>query len=416
MFLGRESFSLHQQQSESLDISHRCRHHHHHHRRRIESLLRSLPKNLHQAAAATATAAIKQQQQQQPSLETSHGAKHSWPVSNLEPLPEGENDEQEDDNDDNDDDDDDDDDLEQEDNHEAGLKIAWQYKKSVQQERLGYQPGTSSSSSSSYSSKRSTTMTDPFCHSYDLRYTQEIQVEDHDIDLMTWPCDCFNPSNRSNHPSGSSRHISPCAFSLYHQLVRRVEDAMRTKPHTVIRLFLYHLDASLLSVALPLFLTHIRTQGLPVVVLVALQSWNVMDRGASSINALRQLRRTCDVVLQCHGFAARSEPPPPEFGNQFQGFLSLPKMTLATAATAVGSGGHFADSTVTKRPTATRFGLKRDRRKLHIQLLHIPPEEYAQGGGSVGGGGVRSGAGQRPPKTTATATCASSGGSSPLDF
>jgi len=397
IFLELQSLSLHEKQTnaEQSPVSRR--------RRRIESFLRSLPKNLHKAAAAAA----KQQSQ---SSATDNGADNILPSSNLETLQEGENGEE------------DDEDDQEKDDSEAGLKIAWQYKKSVQQKRLGYRPGISSSSSS----QRLMTTTDPYCHSYDLRYTDEIQVEDHDIDLMAFQCNCLlDPGNRSNHQSGgpSRRHGSPCAFALYHQLVRRVEDAVRAKPRTVIRLFLYHLDPSLLSVALPLFLTHIRTHGLAVVILVAVQSWNLIDHnGAENFNSLRLLRRECDVVLQCEGFAARSEPPPPEFGNQFQGLLSLPKMTLATAATAVGSGGHFADATVTKRPTATRFGLKRDRRKLHIQLLHIPPEDYAQGGGSVGGGGVRSGAGQRPQETTAKSKynavggCASSGGSSPLDF
>ena len=59
---------------------------------------------------------------------------------------------------------------------------------------------------------------------------------------------------------------------------------------------------------------------------------------------------------------------------------------------------HYADSVIpSKRPLADRFGVKRDRRKLTIQLLHLPPEDYGKstktmgeegdGGGGSGRGG-----------------------------
>jgi uncharacterized membrane protein YgcG len=166
----------------------------------------------------------------------------------------------------------------------------------------------------------------------------------------------------------------------------------------------------MLQVALPLLLAHIRTHRLPVVVLIAVQPW-------TTPGAQRQLclgRRASDVVLTAEGFSSRRDyPPPPEF-RLFHGLLKVHKVSTVTAATAHG-GGHFADATVSKRPTALLYGLKRDRRKLHIELLHIPPEDYAQGGGSVGGG-ARSGAG-RPAKKVESGGCGSSGGgSSPLDF
>ena len=53
---------------------------------------------------------------------------------------------------------------------------------------------------------------------------------------------------------------------------------------------------------------------------------------------------------------------------------------------------HYTDAVTNKRPLADRFGVKRDGRKVTVQLLHLPPEEYSKGGSSTGGG-ERSGGG-----------------------
>jgi hypothetical protein len=65
-------------------------------------------------------------------------------------------------------------------------------------------------------------------------------------------------------------------------------------------------------------------------------------------------------------FAGRSSLVPYEF-REFCGFLVVERVQhLGTLV------GH--------RPSALRYGLKRDRRKLHIEFLHLPPEESrAQG-------------------------------------
>ena len=53
---------------------------------------------------------------------------------------------------------------------------------------------------------------------------------------------------------------------------------------------------------------------------------------------------------------------------------------------------HYTDTVNWKqRPLAERFGVKRDARKVTVQLLHLPPEEYSKGGSSTSG--VRSGGG-----------------------
>lgn len=274
-------------------------------------------------------------------------------------------------------------DEDDDDKADEGLKIAWQYKKNVQRERLGHAPGADSRSSAE-------AIHDTFCHSFDLQGRLSEQ-----LDVMK-----------------TIRMVDLSADDLSHgyNYFRKLDSLLPGKVDRLTRLFLYETDAELLRVALPLLLSRIREQKLPVVVLVALKPWR-HDRAS-----LQSLRRTADVLLQTEGFASRKDYPPPAEFRMFQGLLRIPKVATATACTAHG-GGHFADVTATRRPASDLYGLKRDRRKLHIQLLHIPPEDYAAGGGSVGGGGVRSGAGRTEKKSGALG-CSSSGGSGEgvLDF
>jgi hypothetical protein len=197
----------------------------------------------------------------------------------------------------------------------------------------------------------------------------------------------------------------------YRRLLSELQTLLSsTNSKKLVRLLLYHPDESLLKVALPLLLAHIRSHGLPVVVMVSIQPWNCEDQVA-----LRLLRRNSDVVLETEGFASRGTYPPPAEFRSLHGLLKIRKVATSTAAT---SSGHFADMTTTRRPAAFLYGLKRDRRKLHIQLLHIPPEEFAADGGSVGGA-VRSGAGRTQTEAfakQATTGCSSRTEGSPLDF
>lgn len=327
----------------------------------VKELLQSLPRNLHRDKQLKAGAAA---------------ASPTTAAAGLETLEEG-------------------DDEEEEETADEDLKIAWQYRTDVQRERSGRADAEAAASRKG---------SDVFCHSYDLQGRLDAQMDvDQAVAIVPIQC-CSNESHSS--------HGHTCGMLYYRRILTQLKRVLSDNPRKLVRLLLYHPNLAVMKVALPLLLTHIRTHLLPVVVLVSVQPW-ASDAPPST---LRLLQRTCDVVLETEGFASRREyPPPPEF-RSLQGLLKIRKLSTATAATAHG-GGHFADMTVTKRAAANLYGLKRDRRKLHIQLLHIPPEDYAEGGGSVGGGGVRSGAGRPAKKKETSGTgCGSGGGSSPLDF
>lgn len=273
---------------------------------------------------------------------------------------------------------------EEEEKAEEGLDIAWQYRKSVQQKRLA-QPLSQT--------KPASIPTNVFCHSYDLSGRMNDQSS---IDLSK-----YLVTTKSSNQNGNKQALG---FALFRELISLVkEDEGEAK-----RLLLFHPDVCVLNVALPLFLSHVRSLHLPVVVMVLVSP-------TANCKGWTQLAHTCDVVLSTEGFSSRKEfPQPPEF-RHLQGLLNIAKVSTVTAATANG-GAHYSDLTISKRPAAFIYGFKRDRRKLHIPLLHIPPEDYAQGGGSVGSG-VRSGGGKvSESKKSSGMGCASNLSGSALDF
>lgn len=87
----------------------------------------------------------------------------------------------------------------------------------------------------------------------------------------------------------------------------------------------------------------------------------VNPSSVTSPQLVARLRQVADTVLSVESFAGRTHSVPYEF-KEFQGFLVVHKIQQ------YGSMAPF-------RPPGTRFGLKRDRRKLHIEPLHLPPEE-----------------------------------------
>ena len=298
---------------------------------------------------------------------------------------------------------------------EAGLEIAWQYRLSVQQERLAQAGGSTRTKSSAASKSKNV-----FCHSYDL--SARMQDQEHgssasSLDLLTSSHHVVGVRCCQEDPAQSDRH-SPlaCGIHLFRELVKIIEERRTKVKNNVVRILLYHpAQLETLTVALPLLLSHVRQSNLPVVVMVVIKP--PLSLNSSIIRVQSTIERVADVVLKTEGFSSRREyPPPPEF-RDLQGLLTIVKASTVTAATANGSG-HYGDLTTSKRPAAYVYGLKRDRRKLHIPLLHIPPEDYAQGGGSTGG--VRSGAGRveikKKSSGSSTMGCSSNLSGSVLDF
>lgn len=327
----------------------------------VEELLLSLPRNLHWD---------KQRKKKEAAEEASkvdETAGATAALASLDILEEGDEDDDEE-------------------SKEEGLDNAWQYRKAVQQERLGMAQQAKSLSAAN----------NVFCHSYDLSRRMinqsQINVADYIVSLQRSENSC----QATNVNAG---------YSMFRELVA----LLKKSGGKVVRMLLFHPELNTMAVALPLLLSYIRNNATPVVIMMC-------TKPTSDYQSLIQLSRSSDVVLSTEGFASRKEYPPTAEFRHLQGLLKISKVSTVTAPTANG-GGHFADLTVSKRPAAFIYGFKRDRRKLHIQLLHIPPEEYAEGGGSTSG--VRSGAGKPAPSkkpSSSTMGCASNLSGSVLDF
>ena len=156
----------------------------------------------------------------------------------------------------------------------------------------------------------------------------------------------------------------------------------------------------------------VRKENLPVVVLATIRPWKWLSSPSSDpatnnkLDTLASLRSTTDVTLSLDSFSSLRAPPPPEF-SLLQGILTLRKCAPFTAS-------YYTDTITSKRPLAERFGVKRDGRKVTVQLLHLPPEELSKGGSSTSG--VRSGGGgDNKDKQHGVGGCSSLGGVS-LDF
>ena len=258
---------------------------------------------------------------------------------------------------------------------DSELKIAWQYKQSVQETR-----GVATKSSPSPASRS------VYCHSFDL--SKDMQQSSLDAE----------PPVRHN-----LRAAATSPPDLFKALVAVLPPPGETA-QCVHRFWLRRPPFEHAAGALTMFMAHVRSLNLPVAVCITTQGWLTPDLESQA--SLTSLLRAADTVLKCDSFGGLRDPAPPEF-RDYVGIVSVSKVG--------GVGGY-----VPKKPLAMRYGIKRDRRKLHIKMLHLPPEDYSAGGGSVGGG-ARGGGGLEAGKKKAGGGggmgCNSGmGGANPLDF
>lgn len=79
-------------------------------------------------------------------------------------------------------------------------------------------------------------------------------------------------------------------------------------------------------------------------------------------HCLLHLHQVVDTVLSVESFAGKAHVVPYEF-REYLGFFTVKKLQ------------QYGVLAPYQPPKGTRFGIKRDRRKLHIEPLHLPPEE-----------------------------------------
>ncbi|RLN61343.1 hypothetical protein BBJ28_00025566 [Nothophytophthora sp. Chile5] len=251
---------------------------------------------------------------------------------------------------------------------EPSLTIAWQYGKYGQQQ--------------TQSQRR-------FCHSFDLsrRMHDEMLTANAPvaIDLLPWLSD-------------GGAVIGGVYERLYVAIAElaRQQEEQQDEARQVLRLGILGLGSSLLGapdtahmMALFAFMRRLRAllrRSKTLVCLALLGSDALRGFPAAFAN---ELRHASDAVLTARAFSGSRDLLPEEL-HDFHGSLTLRKLPRVHALAC-------------HAPSSTRFGLKRERRKLKIEKFHLPPE------------GSRSSATPNPNRKSKTAHTTSSG-EDPLAF
>ncbi|GMI11243.1 hypothetical protein TrVE_jg2966 [Triparma verrucosa] len=258
--------------------------------------------------------------------------------------------------DENDDDDDDDDYAEEKidtigDDH---LKVAFRYK-----------TGNSNLTPNQASNHNNTPPnSSTYCHSFDL--SRKLQK----THLHANPPSLLNLS-----PSVSFR-------DLLSHITSKLDSS---PPNKLIRLLLLRPPFQAASSAVPLLVNYIRRRNLPAAVFVSVQPNSATSSSSptsdphNSTPHLTQLKRSSTIVLRVDSFSGLLTPPPSEY-RDYVAIFTITKLS--------GIGSYTP-----RRPIALRWGVKRDRRKMHVKMLNLPPEDYSERGGSVGSA-VRGGGGK----------------------
>jgi hypothetical protein len=229
---------------------------------------------------------------------------------------------------------------------DEGLTIAWQYKREVQEERGAARKDARKDAAANPSAG-------VFCHSFDLSRPMQ-------PDLLALSPPALHP-------------LPPAALASPASLFLALHPLLPQKNEPPLRLYLHAPPpGSPLPAALALLLAHAREHSLPVALLIL--SRPHLCASPRHLSAACHLRHAADSCVKVDSFAGLREPPPPEY-KDYVGLLTVVK---------VGGVGGYAPP----RPAADRYGVKRDRRKMSLKLLSLPPEDHGKGsGGSVRGTG-----------------------------
>ncbi|KAG6617334.1 Elongator complex protein [Phytophthora cinnamomi] len=231
-------------------------------------------------------------------------------------------------------------DSERKTNVDAPLTIAWQYGKYEHQQQQR-QP-----------------QRQRFCHSYDLSKAMHREMvaanEPVAIDPLTWMTEGEAP-------------VGDVYERLYVAIEELVQRQKEDGEGQVLRVGMLGLGSPLLGapdaahmLALFSFFRRLRAllgQSKGAVCLALLGSDALSAFPAAFIN---ELRHTGDSVLTLSAFAGTRDLLPEEL-LEFQGSLTLRKLPRVHALAC-------------HAPSNTRFGVKRERRKLKIEKFHLPPE------------------------------------------
>ena len=239
---------------------------------------------------------------------------------------------------------------------EDPLSIAWQYRKYMNAGPSRGHPSPSSSSSSSSSST--------FCHSYDLSRAMqpEVLAAAAAPPLLLDLADITN--DKQQQQNGGEPHTTANSFS---HLYNAVASALHSLPrNTVLRVllksFLAKTSAWPTSPSSALLLLHSLQQlarGQPMVILVTLPPHHLSQKQR------RLFSRVADTVLELSSFAA---------GGREGGREGRPAEFEAFAGLLYVKGLQHVNALAPVRGTSNKWGMKRDRRKLYVEPLHLPPE------------------------------------------
>ncbi|KAJ1431501.1 PAXNEB protein-domain-containing protein [Ochromonadaceae sp. CCMP2298] len=254
------------------------------------------------------------------------------------------------------------------------LSIAWQYEKYLKPKDDGAGEGSGRVR---------------FCCGFDLSRSMQSELLQQ-CDLRTCHGDSFAEGGEEGAEAGAegvaqrllseiatflNKHVSSSANGAASASVASASTSASPSASTsaspIGRIFLPHLEQTLMDGlstqgelsppsmgrVLGRFLLRLKhlVRSMRVCVVVSMQAGGVDTHSASALGTV------ADTVLAVRSFAGVAHTVPYEF-ESFQGLLQVLKLQQYGAL-------------VPFRPSGVHFGLRRDRRKLHVEPLHLPPEE-----------------------------------------